>query len=379
MKIQFADSAQSTIGIEWELAVVDKTTLEQVPGAAIVLESVEDPVDGPIRGEYLNSMIELVTGVHTTVAGATDELGRLLDHVTEKLDPHGLALMGAGCHPFGDPTAQKPVDKPQYRRVTERAAWWGAQMAINGLHIHCGISHRDKALPITYGLARFGPYFIALSGSSPFWQGKDTKFASQRTMIFQQLPTNGLPYHFRTWEEYERFAGELESVGMIQNQSEIRWDVRPSSWGTVENRAMDSVPTLFEVGALAALSQALTERMHRAIDAGEPIDRLNHWFLRENKWRAARYGLAADVIVPRPDEFMIHTTDGILRWTEELSPIADELGCGTELRGVQELVKKGPSYLRQRRVYAGSDGDILAVARSLVDETAARTPRFKES
>ncbi|MEZ5085836.1 MAG: YbdK family carboxylate-amine ligase [Tessaracoccus sp.] len=378
MKINFAESAQSSIGIEWELAVVDKTTLEQVPGAPIVLETVDDPVDGPIRGEYLNSMIELVTGVHTTVASATAELGDLLDQVTEKLEPHGLALMGAGCHPFGDPTDQKPVDKPQYRRVTERAAWWGAQMAINGLHIHCGISHRDKALPITYGMARFGPYFIALSGSSPFWRGKDTKFASQRTMIFQQLPTNGLPYHFQTWEELEKFAGQLESVGMIQNPSEIRWDVRPSSWGTVENRAMDSVPTLFEVGALAAMSQSLTERMHRAIDVGEPIDRLPHWFLRENKWRAARYGLAADVIVPRPDEFMIHTTDGILRWTEELRPIAEELGCAEELSGVSQLVKKGPSYLRQRRVFADSGGDILAVARSIVDETAARTPRFKE-
>lgn len=141
---------------------------------------------------------------------------------------------------------------------------------------------------------------------------------------------------------------------------------------------MDSVPTLFEVGALAAMSQSLTERMHRAIDVGEPIDRLPHWFLRENKWRAARYGLAADVIVPRPDEFMIHTTDGILRWTEELRPIAEELGCAEELSGVSQLVKKGPSYLRQRRVFADSGGDILAVARSIVDETAARTPRFKE-
>lgn len=379
MRIKFGQSRQSTIGIEWELAVVDAHTMEQVPAADVVLGQVEDPLNGPVRAEYLTSMIELVTGVHDTVPSAVAEMRRLLEHALSLLEPRGFTLLGAGTHPFGDPKKQKPGDKAQYRRVTERNGWWGQQMAINGLHIHTGIDNRDKALPIVYGLARFAPYFIALSASSPFWIGEDTRFASQRTMIFQQLPTNGLPYHMADWAELERFASQLEGVGMIQNPSEIRWDVRPSTWGTVENRCMDSVPTLMEIGALTAFSQCLVERMSRALAAGEPIHRLPFWFMRENKWRAARYGLSADVITHRKDEYLIHVSDGILRWVEELTPIAEQLGCVEGLADVGDLVRRGPSYLRQRRVAAAHEGDPVAVTRALVDELRAGRPTYQET
>lgn len=377
MKIAFGESRQSSIGIEWELAVVDAVTLEQVPGAEVLLETVEDATDGPIRREYLTSMIELVTGVHQSVPTAMDEMRALLERSLSVLEPRGLTLMGAGAHPFGDPTLQKPGDKPQYRRVSERNAWWGRRMAINGLHIHTGIDHRDKALPIVDGIARFTPYFIAMSAASPFWMGEDTQFASQRTMMFQQLPTNGLPYHMENWAELEKFASQLEGVGLIQNPSEIRWDVRPSGWGTVENRIMDSVPTLMEIGALTAFSQCLVERMSRAIAVGEPIERLPYWFMRENKWRAARYGLAADVITPRKEEYLIHVHDGIIRWVDELTPIAEQLGCSENLEDVRRLVRGGPSYLRQRR--AAGDGGTVAATRLLVDELRAGTPTFKEN
>ncbi|WGT46146.1 carboxylate-amine ligase [Tessaracoccus lacteus] len=378
MKIPFGQSRQSTIGIEWELAVVDATTLEQVPAAELVLAHVDDPVDGPIRREYLTSMIEIVSGVHSHVDRAVAEMRSHLDFVLDKLDAHGLTLMGAGAHPFGDPTRQSPGDKAQYRRVTERNGWWGRHMAINGLHIHTGIDSRDKALPIVFGLARFTPYFIALSASSPYWEGEDTNFASQRTMMFQQLPTNGLPYHMNDWAQLERFASQLEGVGLIQNPSEIRWDVRPSSWGTVENRTMDSVPTSFEVGALAAFSQCIVEWMSRVLARGDEIDALPHWFLRENKWRAARYGLAADVITPRKEEYLIHVDDGIRMWADIVAPIADELGCAEELGHVLELVDRGPSYRRQRRIVSAG-GSTHDVARALVDELRSGVPRFQEA
>lgn len=379
MKISFGQSKQSTLGIEWELAIVDATTYEQVPGARLLLDRVDDPVDGPIRGEYLQSMVEFVTGVHTSVHSAVAELRQRLEWALNILEPRGLTLLGAGAHPFGDPASQLPYEKPQYRRVTERNGWWGNQMAINGLHIHVGIDKKDKALPIVYGLARFTPYFIALSASSPFWIGQDSKFASQRTMIFQQLPTNGLPHHMADWKELETYASQLEGVGMIQNPSEIRWDVRPSQWGTVENRIMDSVPTLMEVGALAALSQTLVERMSQVLAKGETLDRLPYWFMRENKWRAARYGLAADVISVRKDDYIIHASDGISYWLDKLGYIADGLGCQEQFEHVRELVAKGPSYLRQRRVAAATGGDMRAVTRSIVEELRAGTPQFKES
>lgn len=365
------------MGVEWELAIVDVASLEQVGEARRILDTVDDPENGPIRGEYLESMVELVSGVHDSVSGVTDELSELLGKVIAALEPHGLAVLAAGAHPSADPTAQQPVRKAQYRRVQERNAWWGSQMAINGLHIHVGIDNRNKALPITYGLSRFIPYFIALSASSPFWLGVDTGFASQRTMIFQQLPTNGLPYDMASWAAYERYAGELEGVGMIQSPSEIRWDIRPSTFGTVENRAMDCVPTLYEVGAITALSQCLVETMSRWFDAGEEIDRMPYWFMRENKWRAARYGLAAEVVTPRPHEHTIALRDGLLKWLDDLMPVADDLGCQDELADCHELILRGPSYVRQRRVAAANDGDVSAVTRAIMAETMSGRPKYQ--
>ncbi len=378
MKIEFKPSRRATLGVEWELTVVDLSTLDVVPEAHRILDHVEDPDAGPIRTEYLQSMIELVSGVHDSVGGVVEEMHGLMGHAVDALEAHGLAIMAMGAHPFTDPSAQQPVKKAQYRRVRERNGWWGSQMAVNGLHIHAGVDDRSKALPITYGLARFIPYFIALSASSPFWMGADTAFASQRTMMFQQLPTNGLPYHMASWKEFERYATELEGVGMIQNSKEIRWDIRPSTFGTVENRAMDCVPTVHEIGALTALTQCLVEWMSRELDEGREIERLPFWFMRENKWRAARYGLGAEVVTPRPHEHTMQLREGLLTWLDRLQPIAEDLGCPSQLADCVELVHRGPSYVRQRRVAKANDGDLSAVVRATISETMGGRPHFTD-
>src|SRR5699024_6462178 len=133
---------------------------------------------------------------------------------------------------------------------------------------------------------------------------------------------------------------------------------------TVENRSMDSVPTLMEIGALAALSQSLVERMSRALDAGGTIDRLPFWFMRENKWRSARYGLGAEVITPRPEEHTIMLREGLRRWLDDLAPAADQLGCAALLADCGLLLVSGSSYVRHRRVLAATD-DVHAVMRSV--------------
>jgi glutamate---cysteine ligase / carboxylate-amine ligase len=378
MEVKFASSKQSTVGIEWEMAIVDKQTWEQVPGAAIVLERVQDPEHGPIRGEYLDSMLELVTGVHDRVADAEAELRRMQEQVLEWLDPHGLAVMPIGSHPFGDPEVQRPRDKDRYARVAERNAWWGRQMAINGLHVHVGVDDREKSLTVVEALARLSCYFIALTASSPFWRGEDTGFASQRTMLFQQLSTNGPPYRMDDWAAYEAYVNDLERSGMIELPGEIRWDVRPSVLGTVENRLMDAVPTTWEIGAVTALDQCLVERVSRAWEVGEPVWRLPHWLMRENKWRAARYGLGAEVMTPRPEQGTVSMRTGIEHWVREVEPIAEELGCSEELERVRTLMARGPSYVRQRRVWEAT-GSTAAVARSAVDEATAGRPDFLET
>ena len=368
MRFDFVPSGESTIGVEWELALVDAATLDLVPRAQQILEAVDDPKSGPIRREYLTDMVELVTGVHHRVGEAMGDLSDSLERVKQILGTD-TRLLGAGAHPIDKAADSEPFDFWRYNVVKERNAYWGRQMAIFGTHIHVGIDHRDKALPITYGLARFSPYFIALSASSPFWEGEDSGYASQRTMIFQQLPTNGLPYPMDSWEEFEHYATELEDAGMISAPNEIRWDVRPSTFGTVENRVLDSVPTFAELGALTALTQCLVEYMSRELDDGRAIARLPVWFMKENKWRAARYGLDTDVITPRVKDKLRPIREGIEDWLNRLEPISAELGCADELRFVAELMEAGPSYLRQRAA-----GDPTAALRQLVDETGAAVP-----
>lgn len=378
MEIEFGSSAQSSVGIEWEMAIVDRETWEQVPGAVHVLEHVEDPETGSIRGEFLDSMVEIVSGVHTDIAAAEAEMRRHVEQVMEWLEPHGLTVLPSGAHPFGDPERQRPRAKDQYARVTERNAWWGRQMAINGVHVHVGVDHRDKAMPIVMGTARLSCYFIALSASSPFWRGDDSGFASQRTMFFQQLSTNGPPYRMADWDAYVAYAQQLADHGMVHSPGEIRWDVRPTAWGTVENRLMDAVPTTWELGALAAFSQCTTERFSRALGVDEPIWKLPHWLMRENKWRAARYGMAAEVMTPRPEQRTTTLREGLEYWLTDLEPIADELGCREQLERVRVLADAGPSYVRQRRVWEAT-GDLHAVTRSIVDEAAAGVPDLEEA
>ena len=368
MKIDFASSAFATLGLEWELALIDPATGEQVPVAPRLLERVSDPKAGPIRGEFLDSMVELVTGVHAEVTGAVAELGRLRDQVLGWCEADGVAAVGMGAHPWQDPRSQRcDQANPQYQRVLQAGGWWAEQLAINGLHIHIGVGEKDLAMPLTHSLTRLCPLFIALSASSPFWLGADTGFASQRTMLFQQLPTNGLPWPLDSWDEYVAHAKTLRSAGMIDNVTQIRWDVRPTAFGTVEIRVMDSVPTLTEIGALGALAQsaALWFRRH-----GNRFGPSRPWFLKENKWRSARYGLDAELIEVVPGEFTTPLRQAVRWWLAELGPLAEELGCAFDLAAVEHLLVLGPSHRRQREVRAGctDPGDVL---RSVIDETRA--------
>jgi len=375
MHIDFAASEQSTVGIEWELALVDADTLELTPLAQPLLEQVGGGDNAPIRQEFLKNMIELVSGAHHTVESAVGDLGetlRVADRLARQL---GARLLGSGTHPFSLSHLQQPFDNPRYNVVVDRNQWWSRQLAICGTHIHVGIDHRDKALPITNGLARFFPYLLSLSASSPFWESQDTGYASQRTMLFQQLPTNGLPYPMETWAEFEQYAEELTEVGMIAMAKEIRWDVRPSPrFGTVENRTLDSVPTLAEIGCLTALTQCLTEWMSRELDAGRRVVTLPPWLVKENKWRAARYGLEAEIITPDPAHRVRPLRQGFEVWLETLTPIARQLHCEPELRFTETILEGGASYQRQRDVAAANGGDLRTVVRALLAETQAGEP-----
>ncbi|MEV8215142.1 glutamate--cysteine ligase [Leifsonia sp. NPDC077715] len=371
MQIEFSESERSTVGIEWELALVDGSTGDLVHIADEVLRELGTP-DGrehpQITHELLLNTVELVSRVHKTVPAAITDLQELIGLVREVTDPLGVELMCAGTHPFAQWFDQKVTPNERYDRLLDRTQWWGRQMMIWGVHVHVGIDSVDKALPIVNGLLTYYPHLQALSASSPFWAGARTGYASNRALMFQQLPTAGLPWQFGTWANYEEYVQDLVTTGVVEDHSEVRWDIRPSpKWGTVEMRACDGLSTPDEVGAVAALIHCLTDRMSGQLDEGvEPVT-LQPWFVRENKWRAARYGLDADIILA-PDGSERLVSDSLRDLVEDLQPEAERLGCVDELGTVLTILDTGASYQRQLAVAEQNGGSLQAVVSSLTHE-----------
>ena len=376
MKIDFASSRQSTLGVEWELALVDAETGELASVAQEVLRGVaarhpelnEDDEHPHIKQELLLNTVELVTGICNTVAEAKADLSSSLAAVRDVTDPMGVEIFCAGSHPFSPPQLQPVTDKERYAKLIDRTQWWGRQMVIYGVHVHVGLDSRDKVLPVLDGLVNYFPQFQALSASSPFWGGEDTGYASQRALMFQQLPTAGLPFQFASWEDFESYAQDMFTTGVIDSLSEIRWDIRPvPHFGTIEMRICDGLATLEEVGAIAALTQCLVDEFSTTLDNGGTIPTMPPWHVQENKWRAARYGLDAIIILDAAGNEQL-VTDHIRETVARLEPVAVKLGCVTELADVLKIIERGAGYQRQRRVAAEHGGDLRAVVLDLVQQ-----------
>jgi carboxylate-amine ligase len=376
--IEFSRSAQSTLGVEWEVALVDRRTGATRPAAEEVFEAIEaaDPELADPEGqtphiarEFLANTVEMVTGVATRVSEATDQLQHLTDRLRAYTDPLGIDLFSAGTHPLAEWRTEQVSAKERYQKVLDRTQYWGHQMLMYGIHVHVGIDARDKALPVVNQLVNYYPHLLALSANSPYWGGHDTGYASQRAMIFQQIPTAGLPFGFEQWHEFEDYTRDLLQTGVIDEASENRWDIRPvAKYGTVEMRVCDGVSTLEEIGALTALTQCLVEETSRRVEAGERIPLMPRWHAEENKWRAARYGIEAIIIQDaRNNERLV--TDDTIDLLNRLEPIAGQLGCSEELAGVERIIRRGPGYLRQRRIAKEAGGDLRAVVRDIAELT----------
>ncbi len=378
MAIEFARSDRSTLGLEWELAVVDRASGDLVPAAPEILASTR--IEGPdgssrITSELLTNTVEVVTGVNRTVAAGVADLQRTIEQLRVTTDPMGVELIGAGTHPFARWQDQVVTEKERYVTLIDRTGMWGRQLLIWGVHMHVGVDARDKALPVLDALLTHYPHLQALSASSPFLFGEASGYASSRAMLFQQLPTAGLPPRLETWEEYEGVVADLLKVDVIDHWDEVRWDVRPSArWGTVETRVCDGLPTAFEMGALAALVQCLVDDFSQRLDDGESLPVLQPWYVRENKWRAARYGLDATVIVDAggAERPVTEDLDDLLT---RLEPVAERLSCVQELQDVRTLVDVGASYQRQLLADAAAGGDLRAVVSSLVREMREGVPQ----
>ena len=370
--LHFASSARSTLGVEWELALIDRDSLDLRQCAEEILQKVGP--DPHVHGEMMLNTIELVSGARRTVAECMEDIAFAFDSVLPVTDRLRVDLASAGTHPFADPLVQKVTNAERYARLVDRTRLWGHQMLIFGTHVHVGVEDRAKVLPILKALLTRTAHLQCLSASSPFWAGADTGYADNRAMMFQQLPTAGAPEQFSTWEQLESYTGDLVHTGVIEDFTEIRWDVRPSPrLGTIEVRACDAATNLTELAGMAALTQCLVESFSRTLDRGEELDVLPDWYVAENKWRSARYGMDAILIVNSAGEEEL-VGDTVERMLTDLAPVAEDLGCAAELDSVRATLESGASYQRQIAAVRAYGGQREAAVRLLLAEARAGRP-----
>ncbi|QOK23414.1 glutamate--cysteine ligase [Janibacter indicus] len=374
--IEFIPSDGPTLGVEWEIALVDGKTLDLVPLADSVVEplAAQDGLAPKVHRELLTNTVELVTGICRDVPEVVADLSDSLSRLRGVTDGLGLELISAGTHPFARWESQQVSEGERYATLIDRTRWWGRQMVIYGVHTHVGVTHRDKVLPLLGGMLSYAPHLQALAASSPWWGGVPTDYASNRALLFQQLPTAGLPFQFETWAEYERYVDDLLVTGVIDELKEVRWDLRPAPHlGTLEVRVCDGVPTLHEIAALTALTQCLLVHLDDRLTDGGTIPTLPPWHVQENKWRTARYGMDAIIILDSRNRERL-VTDELHDLLERLTPIARRLGCERELAGVEDIIRAGASYQRQLATADAHGGDLVEVTRSLVAEMRSGRP-----
>lgn len=373
MAISWNPSRGPTLGIEWELQLIDATTRllrQDADEVLAALPGLDASGEHPqIRHELMQSTVEIVTGICSTVSEGMADLGKSIEELQRSADHRGILLACAGTHPVSNWRDAKMAPIARYAELVEQMQWLARRIQTFGVHVHVGLRDGSKAIPIVNALAAYLPHFLALTASSPFWNGQDTGLASTRAIIFGDLPTAGPPHRLASWGEFEDYMDTLLRARTIRSIKEVWWDVRPHpDLGTVEIRMFDGLPTAREVGMVAALSQSLVQLFDVQLDRGYQLPSPSSWVVRDNKWRATRYGLDATVITDESGT-TAPLRDELYELVRELEPVADRLGCLEELRVTSEVLEHGASYERQRAVLAHA-GDLTDVIDALVTEFA---------
>lgn len=365
MKINFNGSPNPTLGVELELQIIDPETKNLVSGAQQIMERTNG--DSHVKPELIQSTIELNTDVCNNISAVRLDLSERLNQLISVCDELGYELSCVGTHPFARWSEQDITPMKRYHMLVERCQWPARRLMIFGLHFHVGVPNGEKAIAISNCLSTYLPHLLALSASSPFFDADDTGLASTRVKIFETLPTAGLPYQLVNWTEFQRFMITLINAKAIESIREVWWDIRPHpGFGTVELRICDGLPTLDEVIALTAFIQALVVWLSEEYDEGAYMPLHRDWIVRENKWRAARWSVDAEIITDE-DGNLVKLSDAIYELIEKLTPVSKRLGSHDELMRIDDIIKRGPSYKRQKRIFSET-GDFKQVVDAMVKE-----------
>jgi len=326
---QFDGGADFTVAVEEEFALLDPSTLDLVNRfEELQAAAPGSPLDGYLVGELISSEVEVRTGRCETFADAAAAVAERRAQLAELADSFGIALAATGTHPWAAWQEQRIIDTPHYQRVADGLKYVAWRNVTFVQHVHVGIRGADRAIRVSTALRNFLPELLALSASSPFAEGVATGLHSTRSQLFtRSFPRCGIPDRFDGWDAYERYVRFLFDTRSIVEHTQIWWSVRPHlAFPTVEIRICDGQPALAESQALAAFMYALTARVARALDDGEPLPDYPRRLIEENLWRAIRYGLAGELIdlgtgEVRPARAAL---EALCEW---VMPVADELGA----------------------------------------------------
>ncbi|MCB1885692.1 MAG: carboxylate-amine ligase [Geminicoccaceae bacterium] len=371
-----------TLGVEEEYLLVDRETGDlAVEPPKGFMEGCKAALGDQVTHEFLQAQVEIGTEVCKDVAAVRRELVRLRRTIASCAAGHGLALLAVSTHPWANWREQKPVDMDRYRILAEDFQSLARRLVICGMHVHAGIEDDDLRVDLMNQCVYFLPHLLALSSSSPFWEGQETGLKSFRPTIFGDMPRSGLPETFNSFAEWQDLLGTMARTGVCDDPTKIWWDIRPSAkHPTLEMRACDVCTRLDDALAVAALYQSILAFLFRLRSQNQSWRLYRRVLVEDNKWRAQRYGVEG-----RMADFGQQELKPFADLVEELVGLvrreAEGLGCLAELDRARDIVAGGTSADGQVRVYRGAlaDGADEAEARRavvmwLIEESLADVP-----
>lgn len=375
-EIAFHASEPLTLGVEIELQIIDPKTYNLVPKAEELLKAGVS--FKKLKPEFFLDTVEINTAKCWNVQEVERDLSRSFDMLESLGEKVGVQFATTGCHPFSRYNECVITPTPRYHELNDRNQWLIRRMTVYGLHIHMGMVSGHDCIRFHNFFLHFLPHLLALSASSPYWQGEDTGLAACRPSTYEALPTAGQPYPLRDWQEFESLYHSLRACDAIHSLKDLWWDMRPSpGYGTLEIRVCDGLATLAEAAAVTAYVHLLAHWFH---DNGDWINQVpppTLWVARENKWRVMRHGLEA-MLVKNAEGITRTVRDDISEWLGKLEPYAVKYGYGSYLEILSDILTYGNSSQRQRAIFAQKNSLEKIVAFNM-DEFHRRAPLWRKS
>ena len=369
-----------TIGIEEEYLLVDRETRDLVsePPEALVERGVA-ATDGLMTREFLQSQLEVGTTKCTSVTEAAAEIRELRSEVSQVAGDYGYAIIAASTHPFGQWATQRNTPKERYDKLALDHGVVARRMLICGMHVHVGIDDDEVRVDLMEQALYFLPHILALSTSSPFWQGEHTGLQCYRLSVFDGMPRTGLPEAFDSWSHYQRILDVLVRTGQIEDSSKVWWDLRPSGrYPTLEMRIADVCTNAAHGASVAAVFQSVLAMLWDLKRNNQRWRTYSKMLIRENRWRAQRYGIDEGLIDFGRAE-VVPCADLMEELIEMLTPAGTRLDCLDELNGIRSIITDGTSAHRQVAVFDAAlaiGAERREALRDVVDFLIAETVNF---